>query len=111
MRAGLLRERVAFDAEQTAPDGSGGQVRSWVEAFTCAAEIRYERGKEAVEAGGLTGTASFKVRVRSNTQSRALTTEHRMRDVRRGLAFNVREVDAITDRASVWLVVESGVAI
>lgn len=111
MRAGLLRERVAFDAEQTTPDGSGGQVRSWVESFSCAAEIRYERGREAVEAGGLTGTASFKVRVRSSSQSRALTTEHRMRDLRRELVFNIREVDAITDRASVWLLVESGVAV
>lgn len=109
--AGKLRERVAFDAEQRIPDGSGGQKVEWVEAFSCAAEIRYERGKEAVQAGGLTGTASFKVKVRSSSKTRALTTDHRMRDVRRGLAFNLREVDAISDRAWVWLVAESGVAI
>lgn len=109
--AGQLRHSVAFDAEQVTPDGYGGEDRTWVEAFACAAEIRYQRGKEAVEAGGLTGTASFKVRVRSSSQTRALTTDHRMRDVRRGVAYNIREVDAITDRAWVWLAVESGVSI
>lgn len=111
MRSPKPRERVAFDVEQRIPDGSGGQKVEWVEAFLCAAEFRYERGREAVQAGGLTGTATFKVKVRSSIQSRALTTDHRMRDVRRGLAFNIREVDAITDRDWIWLVAQSGVAV
>lgn len=111
MTAGRLNERVAFDTEQATPDGYGGEDRAWVEAFSCAAEIRYQRGKEAVDAGGLTGSASFKVRVRSSIQTRALTVDHRMRDARRGVAYNIREVDAITDRAWVWLSVESGVAV
>lgn len=76
-----------------------------------AAEFRYQRGGEAVQAGGLTGTASFKVRVRSSTLTRALTVEAKMRDVRRGREYQVREVDAITHRSCVWLVVEHGVAL
>lgn len=111
MRSGDLRDRVAFDAELLTPDGHGGQSRTWAQQIECAAEFRYIKGAEAVQAGGLTGTATFKVRVRSCAASRAITPEHRMRDVRRGLVFNVREVDAITDPTSVWVVVENGVAV
>lgn len=111
MSAGKLSERVAFDAEQLTPDGYGGEDRAWVEQHACAAEFRYQRGQEAVAAGGLTGTATFKVKVRSCAASRAITTEYRMRDTRRGISFNIREVDAITDRAFVWIVAENGVAI
>lgn len=111
MNAGTLRERVAFDAPTQTPDGRGGQTRGWTETYDGAAEFRYERGREAMQAGAVTGSASFKIKVRSCEATRALTTAHRMRDVRRGLAFNVREVDAITDRAFVWVVVEAGVAV
>lgn len=108
--AGALREAVGFDAKVTVPDGYGGEDVTWTEAFTARAEFRYERGREAVQAGGLTGTAVFKVRIGSHAAARALTVAHRMRDTRRGVAYNIREVDAVTDRANVWLIVESGVA-
>lgn len=110
--AGPLRERVAFDRKATTPDGYGGESVSWSELFACAAEFRYQRGSERVEAGGLTGQASFKVRVRANDTTRGLTAEDRMRDVRRSETYNIVEPpDAITDRAHVWLVVTSGVAV
>ncbi|MCV2877605.1 phage head closure protein [Sedimentimonas flavescens] len=111
MTAGLLRERVAFDAETLAPDGYGGQARAWAEVHECAAAFKYQRGQEAVEAGGLTGTATFKVKVRACAATKALTASHRMRDVRRGVSYNLREVDAVTDPAFVWVVAENGVAI
>ncbi|WP_170133812.1 phage head closure protein [Palleronia aestuarii] len=111
MTTGRLNERVAFDIEDQTDDGYGGKNRSWQETFQAAAEIIYERGGEATIAGGLTGTASWKVRIRAHAASRAVTTDHRMRDVRRGLAFNIREVDALSDRLYVWLKVDSGVAI
>lgn len=109
--AGAIRELVAFDVKVQTPDGSGGRDSTWSEQFQAAAEFRYQRGVEAVEAGAVTGSASFKVRVRSSEASRALTTAYRMRDVRRDLAFNIREVDAITDRDWIWLVAEAGVAV
>lgn len=109
--AGVLRERVAFDVAVETPDGSGGMERTWSEVAERAAEFRYERGREAVQAGGLTGSAVFKVCVRSDEVTRGLTTAHRMRDVRRGVIYNLREVDSITDRAWVWLGVENGVAL
>lgn len=106
-----LSESVAFDVETATPDGAGGSAVTWEQVFVSRAEFRYQRGNEAVQAGGLTGTAQFKVRIPSHSAARAVTPEHRMRDVRRGVAYNIREVDAITDRANVWLVVENGVAI
>lgn len=111
MAAGKLRDRVAFDEEVETPDGLGGRDRVWSERFQCWAEIRYERGAEAVQAGGQTGTAVWKIRIRSNTSSRAITTDYRMRDLRRDIVLNIREVDAISDRAYVWLIVEQGVAV
>ena len=111
MRPGKMDRRVALDAEVKTPDGYGGHDAEWQEQFTAWAEFRYERGKEAVEASALTGTATFKVCLRSSQASRAITAEYRLRDVRSGVSYNVREVDGVTDRAAVWLVVESGVAL
>lgn len=109
--SGDLIEAVAFDLLQETPDGRGGYETTWAEQFTDRAEFRYERGKEAVEAGGLTGSATWKVKLRSHDATRALTTDHQMRDVRRQMSFQVREVDAISDRMYVWLVVETGKAV
>lgn len=109
--AGALRERVAFDGPSLETDDYGSETRTWTEGDPVAAEFRHLRGDELRQPGGQTGQAAWKVRVRSSTATRAITTEHRMRDVRRGVAFNVTSVDAISDRANVWLVVEAGVAI
>lgn len=111
MTAGALDARVAFDAPVMAPDGYGGQTRTWAEALTCWAELVYDRGREAVQAGGLTGSAVLRVRVRANAATRAITTDYRMRDLTRGIVFNVRESDPVTDPAFVWLRVEQGVAV
>lgn len=106
-----MKDLVAFDRIVATPDGLGGEDRDWQEIFQCAAELRYDRGSEAERSGGLTGKAVFKVRVRATPQTEGLTTADRMRDVGRGVAYNLREVDAVTDRAFVWLKAESGVAI
>lgn len=106
-----LRESVAFDSPTSSTDDYGGVIEGWTQAYTCRADFIYARGAEAVQAGVVTGTAVFKVKLRSFTGARAITTAWRMRDVRRSVAFNIREVDAISDRRWVWLVVESGVAI
>lgn len=111
MRRAALHQSVAFDVEVNTPDGKGGQDRTWSEVHVCRAEFRYQRGEEAEIDGGLTGTARFKVRVRSCPEALALTADHRMRDIDRDVAYNVREIDGITDRQWVWLIVESGRAI
>lgn len=119
----LLRERVAFDAVTETPDGSGGNARTWEQQYACRAKFIYVRGSEAMDAARLQGRSVYKVKVRSSEESRSISTEWRMRDVRRGLPsglgddalpgtrYNIREVDAITDPAWIYIVVESGVAV
>lgn len=121
--AGDLAERFAFDSPTTSPDGSGGTEIGWAEQFSRAAQVIYSRGNESVEAARLTGRSIYKVKLRSDSGTRAITTDWRARDVRRGLPsgvagdalpgtrYNIREADAITDRAWVYLVVEAGVAV
>lgn len=111
MRAGALTERVAFDAPTETADGFGGVETGWAEQFQRRAEFIYQRGGEAVEAARLAGSSIYKVKVRSSTDTRGITTDWRLRDVRRGTAYNIREVDAITQRGWVYLMVEAGVAV
>ena len=108
-----MRDRVAFDWPVEEPDGSGGLETGWSlpgDALQRSAEFIYLRGSEGVDAARLAGRSVFKVRLRADAETRAIETDWRMRDLRRGTAFNVREVDAVTDALSVYLVVESGVA-
>lgn len=112
--AGRLRERVAFDEPVQAPTGDGGTVTGWSEppvSHECRAEFIYARGSEAIDAARLTGRSIYKVRIRSSQAARRITSAWRMRDVHRDVEYQVREVDAITDRHWIYVVVESGVAV
>lgn len=100
-----MRDRVAFDENVGVSDGLGGETTDWQQRHECAAEFRHMRGSESVAAGREAGRSSFKVKIRASAASRAITTDYRMRDTRRGHEFEVIDVDAITDRAWVWLVV------
>lgn len=106
-----LRERVSFSREGGAPDGFGGENPAWITEHSCRAEFRYQSGTEAHRRGQLTGTAVFKVRIRACTVARGITSEWRMRDERAQVDYNIREVDLVSDRHHVWLIVESGVAV
>lgn len=109
--AGSLRERVAFDVRLPIDDGYGNTVSGFFEQqFECAAEFRPRGGSEAVVAARLEGRNVFGVYIRSSIQARQITTDWRMRDARRGEVYAIRAVDGITDRAFVYLTVESGVA-
>ncbi len=110
-KIGNRRHSVAFDAETKTPDGYCGLGTGWSEVHADRAEFIYQKGAEAIEAGRLTGTVMLKVRIDSCGAARALTVKHKMRDVRTGTEYNIRQVDVVTDQDSVWLVVESGVAV
>lgn len=109
--AGQLRERVAFDAPVVDADGiqtgwaaPGVATERW-------AEFIYQRGSESVDAARLSGKAIYKLRLHQSSAARGISTDWRMRDLRRGTEYQVREVDAISDRRWIYIVVESGVAI
>lgn len=101
-----LRGRVAFDEPTGATDAFGGVTEGWTERHVCAAQWLYGRGDEGVQAAREAGRKAYKVRVRSCDAARALTEKYRMRDVRRSTVWNIVEVDAVTDRQWVHLVVE-----
>lgn len=117
----FLNESVSFERPITGSDGYGNQVTSgWVAGHVCRAEFIYSRGSEAVDAARLQGRSIFKIRIRQCQAARAITTDWRMVDNRRvtyasGVAqsgvYNIREVDAITDRQWIYIVAEAGVAV
>lgn len=109
--AGDLREAVAFD-EPVQSAGPGGVVTTvWTERYVCRAQSIYHRGSEVVEAARLEGRPIYKVRIRQCNAARRITTDWHMRDMRRGVKYAIREVDAVTDRAWVYVVVEGGRAV
>lgn len=107
--AGRLHESVAFDSPSGSTDGFGGRSVAWTEAHACRAEFVYAGGDETVQAARQAGRQMFKIKIRSCVAARAITTDYRMRDVRRSTAYNVTDVDAIIDRQWVWLKVEGPV--
>lgn len=110
MSAARLDRAMVFEAPVRADNGAGGARTGWREVFRAFCEVRYQRGREDEQAGGLAATARYKVRLRSTPDARALTGQHTMRDLQSGMRYNLREIDALSDRAHVWLVAEAGVA-
>jgi len=109
--AGEMDRLVAFDRRTEVPNGAGGSRPGWDEVFQAWGSVRYQRGAESEDAGGQSVSARFKLRIYNTPGARALTGQHSMRDVETGARFNIREIDALSDRAFVWLTVESGVAV
>lgn len=75
MRAGMLRTRVAFLRKEIAgsrySDSGGPAV--WRELFSRAAHVRFERGRERVEAGRLQEAVAGVVRVKADSGTKSLT--------------------------------------
>ena len=99
--AGDLFFKVAFDKRIDVNDGAGNTVSDWDEQFQCRAGFTPIRGGESVMADRLQGTRTQIIFVRRSIASRAVTPEWRVRDVRTGEAYNIREVTATDDR--LWL--------
>lgn len=110
MKSSSFYESVAFESEQTSSDGYGGESTAWQELFSARVQFMYHGGGEELESARLSAKSTYKVRVRSSADSRALSANDRMRDKRRGVIYNIREVDAIGSRRHVYLTVEAGVA-
>jgi SPP1 family predicted phage head-tail adaptor len=90
--AARLRERVAFERRDLVDDGHGNKVGDWREVFRTAARIKPMRGAETVQASRLAGEGPVVITVRSSDATRAVTTDLRARDVRKGTIFNIRSI-------------------
>lgn len=122
MTLARLREQVAFDVPAEAPDGSGGVEAGWLEQIAnCKAHFRYLRGGETVQAARLEGRQPVVVTLQASAVTRAITSDWRMRDVRReefdddGVLmrgeYNIRAVVETEDRQWIEVTAETGVAV
>lgn len=109
--AGDLYYRVAFDKRVEVDDGMGNTVGEWQEQFQCRAAYLHKHGGESVMAGRLQGKHVQVITVRASSQTRQVTTDWRVRDVRTGEAFNIRDVTHETNRQWISLLCEKGVAV
>jgi len=108
--AGSLYYKVALDKREDVDDGMGNTVSGWQEQFQTRAEFIHLRGSEAVMAGRLQGKHTQVIRVRVSSNTRLITTDFRVRDTRRNIAFNIRDIEWETNRQFISLTCESGVA-
>lgn len=121
--AGDLIHRVAFDVRVAgnpdSPIDYGNTVVDWVEQFTCRAAFIHLRGGETVLAGRLEGRHSQIIQVRASPETRAVTTDWRVRDLDNGewvggqWAGPIYHVKDVTpheeDRAWLDMLVQTGV--
>lgn len=77
-RAGQLRERVTFQAEQRTPDGAGGAALAWEPVLTVWGQYVPRSAREAVDAGRLQESESGTLTVRASSETRAITSAHRV---------------------------------
>lgn len=110
--AGQMDELVAFDRREAVDDGYGNEVSGdWKEQFRQPAEFVYQRGRgsETVMADRLQHRGPMFIRVRVCEATRRIGTEWRMRDVRRGTVYNIRDITNESSRAVFDMLVESNV--
>lgn len=89
MRAGRLRERLAFERRADIDDGSGNTVGQFQEVFQRAARVQPLKGSEAVQGQRLAGIQPVVISVRCCSMVSQVTTAWRVRDVRSGEIYNL----------------------
>ncbi len=103
-----LYHKVAFDEREAVDRGDGVTVGNWVEKFQVRAGFMPLRGGESVMAGRLQGQQTAIIFVRSSLQTRAVNTDWRVRDVRSGVSYNIREITRTRDRFWLDFLCQSG---
>ncbi len=97
---GQLVELVAFDQRASVDDGYGNIVAGdWQEQFQCRAKFVSLRGSETVMAGRLESHPSILMQIRVSADTRRVDASWQVRDVRRGDAYNVRDISQDISRA------------
>jgi head-tail adaptor len=108
--AGELKHRIAFDKRVFADDGYGNSVGEFQEQFQTHAGFVHLRGGEAVIASRLEGQHVQVIFVRASTQVRDVSGDWQIRDVRTGVAYNIRDITLADDRKWLDFLTQSGVA-
>src|SRR5690606_8172530 len=111
MDAGTKDYLVVFEKPMKVPDGHGGRIDGWGNPVIADASFRFLRGGETVQASRLAGRQPVVVTVYDHSQTRAVRTAWRMRDLRTGEIYNVRAGPVPSDdRQYLEFTVEAGVA-
>lgn len=109
--AGRLYYHVALDRREEVEDEFGNTVGAWVEKFQRRAEFRTMPGSETVMQARLEGRQPMQVNIRIDSEVALVGNDWQMRDVRNGLAYNIRDIRRDTsNRAMMIFMVEGGVA-
>ena len=78
MRAGLLRQRLVFQALSSADDGRGGSTPSWSTSLTAWGRLAPLEGAEAEVAGRLVAGVTHEWAARYSATAAGLTPKHRI---------------------------------
>lgn len=105
-----MNELVAFDRLDALPDAHGGHTTEWSEVFQTRARYTRLRGGETVIASRLEGGQPTIIRVAAFSDTRAVSTDWRVRDLQTGEKFNLRSKIETDDRQYFDFAAESGVA-
>lgn len=108
--SGQIHYQVALLKRENVDDGMGNTVSDFVEQFQTRAEFIHLRGSEAVMAGRLQGKHTQVIRVRNSSNTRMISTDWMLRDVRTGKSFDIRDIEHEVNRQFIALTCESGVA-
>lgn len=102
--------RLTFASRAAVDDGYGNKEGAFEDRLTVWAALRSRGGSEAVAAARLEGQNILGVYLRSSTETRQIASDWRMTDVRTGVIYAVKVVDAATDRRFIYLEAQTGIA-
>lgn len=110
--AGQLRERVAYEERAAiADDGYGNTEGDWQVKFYRSASIVPKLGGEQVQASRLSGVQPYLITMRSDSDTRTIIVEGRLRNARTDAIYNIRTVtNPDLKNHYLELLVEEGVA-
>lgn len=111
MSSGELRERIAFHEISEADSSYGISAGEYAEQFRRAARIRPLVGGEPVIAERLQGVQPVVIKVRSDSETRDVTTAWKIIDVRSLASYNIRAVTPDEKRRYIEFLCEKGVAV
>lgn len=108
--AGDIRFRVDFLSRAPRVDGAGNTEGPYEVRFRRWARITPLKGGEEVMAARLQGTQPAIIRVRSDSNTRQVTSQWRARDTINNVDYNIRTLSNIDER-NIWLdiMAEAGV--
>lgn len=112
---GHMDHRIVFEKKKTGQDGYGNTVTAgWDTHFRCWAAFRPKFGREQLEADRLESTFTGVLTVRSNTESRGVTPDMRVRFIGgpyEGKECQVRSIVPTDDKTVIEMTLEEGVAL